>query len=110
MVSVRQSFVATFSEKQAQMIEAAAETHKNGVHDKKGSDLFKWAVLICIGFQCVERRPYRLHHHITISYKAFLKWCKEHGELKSHDGDCDYLGLLAGVYNFLNDEPEKAEA
>ena len=51
---IRDSFVAAFGEEQAVAIERAAEEHKNGVHDNRGSDSFKWAIAICIGYECME--------------------------------------------------------
>lgn len=99
MKSVRTSYVKEFGEEQAKALENAAQEHKNGVNDKTGSDPFKWAVLIAIGFQCVEEERFRNYHGIDVPLEAFKKWAKLHGELASHDGDFDYLAMAAGAYS-----------
>lgn len=96
-MSPRESFVELFGEQQASAIEAAAEGHKNGVHDKKGSDPFKWACLIAIGYQCVEK--FGQSHGITVPFDEFKAWAIEHGEFASHDGDFDYISAFCGHYN-----------
>lgn len=97
--SVEGSFVKAFGKQQAEALKDAAAGHQNGIHDKKGSDPFKWVCLIAIGYQCVELDRYRESHGITISFKKFQKWCIEHGDLGTHDGDCDYLTLITGRYS-----------
>jgi hypothetical protein len=98
--SVRTSFVKAFGENEAKAIEAAARFHANGINDGKlGSDPFKWALTIIIGYQCAEIASYRAHHKITAPWNKIKTWIKKHGELKSHDGDMDYLALMAGTYN-----------
>ncbi len=99
VVSVRRSFVRTFGEEQAEKIEAAAAEHKNGVHDKTGSDPFKWAIVICIGFECFTKKDYRSHHGITAPVEKIKGWIKRSGHLDTHDGDIDYLALFTGAYN-----------
>jgi hypothetical protein len=99
IMSVRESFVKRFGEDQAVAIELAAESHKNGIHDKTGDDPFKWAILICVGFQCMEIDKYRKSHNITIPFEDIKKWAIEDGDLRSHNGDVDYLCLFAGKYN-----------
>lgn len=97
--SVRDSFVYRFGEEQAQRLEDAAQSHKNGVHDNPGSDPFKWAVVICIGAQCCEVERYRIAHEITVPFSEFEDWVKTECDIASHDGDVDYLALFAGTYN-----------
>jgi hypothetical protein len=97
-MSTRKSFVEHFGEDQATKIEGAAQEHKNGVHDKTGSDPFRWAVAICIGFQCLEKESFRAYHGITLPFDDFKTWVIDHGDLANHDGDFDYLAMLAGVY------------
>lgn len=109
--TTRKSFVRTFGEEAAEKIEAAAQEHENGVHDERGSDPFKWAVSICIGFQCVEVDGYREHHGITTpTWPEFKQWVKDFGELGSHDGGVDFIALMAGVYNEFMPEPEDLNA
>ena len=72
-VSKRESFVARFGEDQACAIEKAAEGHKNGILVNPGNDPFRWAIAICIGYQCMEKEEY--------------------------SGDVAYVGLFASAYN-----------
>src|SRR5882762_5114889 len=58
----REEFVTLFGENEAMAIEAAAEGHKNGIHDKPGSDAFLWALAICVGFECCTKQRYADHH------------------------------------------------
>jgi hypothetical protein len=98
-MSVRESFVARFGESDAAAIEAAAAEHKNGVHDEPGSDYFRWAVVIAIGYQCMELAGYREYHGITATWADIKDWIKSDGDLARHDGDSDYLAVFAGTYN-----------
>ena len=98
-MSIRESYVEHFGESEAVLLEMAAEVHKNGVHDDKGSDAFKWVVAICIGYQCVEKEEYREWHKIGVEFEVFRQWVKEFGELGSHDGDVDYISALIGIYD-----------
>lgn len=97
-MSVRESYVQTFGEQEAAALEAAAEEHKNGVHDEYGTDPFRWAVVIAIGYQCAEVPQYRNHHGIKAPWEDIRQWIIDHGDLANHDGDVDYLSLMAGKY------------
>jgi hypothetical protein len=97
-LSVRESFVARFGEEQAAAIEVAAKEHENGVHDERGSDPFKWAILICVGYQCMEKDDFRAYHGITAPFAEIKAWAKAEGGLDTHDGDVDYLSFMAGAY------------
>jgi hypothetical protein len=97
--SIRELFVIKFGEDEAKAIEEAANSHKNGVHDNKGTDPFKWALLICIGYQCMEVESYREHHIIKTEWATLKQWIKNHADLSSHDGDCVFLALFTGAYN-----------
>ena len=77
--SVRTSFVEHFGEDQANNIMLAAETHKNGIHDKYGSDPFKWAICICIGYECLKR--FAEFHNIIVPYNKLKEWILNCGEL-----------------------------
>lgn len=99
-MSIREKFVKDFGEEQTRNIEKAAICHSNGINNKnKGSDHFKWCLLICIGYQCMEKESFRNYHQISISWKVLKQWIKDNGDLRNHDGDCDYISLFAGVYN-----------
>jgi hypothetical protein len=93
---IRPRFVADFGEAQAVAIEQAAQGHKNGVHDNEGSDAFRYAIVMCIGYQCVAKNAD--YHGITVPFETFKAWVREHAELDRHDGDCDFLALFCGVY------------
>lgn len=110
-MSVRESFVQRFGEEQAARIEAAAHEHMNGPNsENKGSDAFRWAIAIVIGYQCAEVARYRESHEITAPWSGIQQWIKEHGDLVNHDGDVCYLTLLAGGYNqYMPTAPESAE-
>ena len=100
MVSVRDHFVSAFGEDLAQKIEASANYHANDVNSKnRGSDPFKWALLICIGYECCSKKQFRQYHGILTPWEDIRGWIKEHGDLATHNGDCDYLALLSGAYN-----------
>lgn len=92
------AFAHRFGQDQADAIMAAAESHKNGVHDNPGSDPFKWALLIAIGHECFTHEHYRPYHGITADPDEIREWVRAEADLGTHDGDCDYLALLAGAY------------
>jgi hypothetical protein len=99
-VSIRDAFVARFGEDEAIRIEGAAEGHANGINNERvGSDPFKWALLICIGYECMSKDSYREHHGIEAPWADLKAWIIEHADLASHDGDCDYLCMWAGGYD-----------
>ncbi len=100
-MTIRDRFTEKFSDDLATKIEDAANDHGNGVNNKnKGADPFKWALLICIGYQCFEVERFRKHHGITeASYEDIKRWIINNAELDTHDGDFDYISLLAGVYD-----------
>jgi len=99
-MTIRTAFVEHFSEDIATSIEQAAESHKNGVHDNAGSDYFRWALLICIGHECVTR--FREDHSLeALDPEELGTWCRVHkDELQAHDGDVDYISLMTGAYNY----------
>jgi hypothetical protein len=95
-ISIRHAFVQQFGEANAAAIEAAATSHENDIHGNPGGDPFKWAICICIGYDCITR--YAAGHGITADPSEVQAWVIEHGDLASHDGDVDYLAAMAGVY------------
>jgi hypothetical protein len=103
----REDFVQRFGEEEARAIEAAACGHKNGVHDKPGSDPFLWALAICIGFQCHTMPRYAESHKITKGPEIDA-WLRESKVLTHHDGDVDFLGLFCGAYNDYVQRKEEA--
>lgn len=99
-MNIRDMFAERFGEGQAAAIEDAAVSHENGVNsERKGSDSFKWALLITIGYECWSKDAYREHHGITAPADEIKAWVKEYADLASHAGDFDYLTLLSGGYN-----------
>lgn len=96
----RDRFVEQFGEDEALKLEAAANEHRDGANDKnRGSDPFKWVLLICIGYDCMAVPSFRKHHNITTSWKELRQWIINNAELGSHDGDYDGLSALSGAYN-----------
>lgn len=94
---IRGKFVERFGEDDAKAIEAAAEQHSNGSNsERKGSDAFRWALLIAIGWECISR--FRGDHGIKLDTEELREWCKDHADFGSHNGDCDYLSLMSGEY------------
>ena len=117
MRSVREKFVAMFGEEQASAVERAANYHDNGVNSSRsgedegsnrGTDPFKWALLICIGYECMEKPRYREYHGIAAQWDDIKSWIKREAELDTHDGGCDYLSLFCGTYDEYM--PEKSDA
>lgn len=108
MESIRAEFEKAFGEDQAAAIWDAAISHKNGVHDREGSDPFKWALLIAIGYKCMEKDEFRGYHGITAPWDKLKLWIKENAKLDSYDGDFDYICAFAGGYNEYM--PQKEEA
>ena len=99
-MSVRESFVTRFGEDEALRFESAANGHANGINSANtGSDNFKWVIAIVIGYQCAEVDGYRKHHGITSPWDEVKAWIKSDASLGSHDGDVDYLSVMAGIYN-----------
>jgi len=102
---LRESFVERFGESDAAAIEAAANQHKNGIHDRVGSDPFRWALLICIGFECMTR--FAKEHGITTPFEKIDAWMMEHtADFAAHDGDTDFITLFVGGYNKYVGRPE----
>lgn len=98
MGKIRAKFVEAFGEEEAKAIETAAQSHFNGINNENiGSDAFRHALTIVIGFQCVEK--YYDEHHIAVPFVVFKEWVRENANLASHDGSCDYLALMAGAYS-----------
>ncbi len=109
--TIRTEFVKQFSENLADKLESAANEHQNGINSSnKGSDRFKWVLLLCIGYQCFEKDSYREHHGIKgeAGYEEIKQWIKDYADLASHDGDCDFLSLITGVYNEYTGNEEVA--
>lgn len=102
MKSIKSSFIKHFDKETAAIIEKCAEKHSNGVNSQNvGSDPFKWALTIAIGYQCFEKDNFREYHGFAKkhTYEKIKSWIKKYGHLDTHDGDCDYISLFAGIYN-----------
>lgn len=99
---IEEKFVKDWGEELAQKVWECAYSHANGINDaNKGSDPFKWALLIVIGYQCFEIEDYRKYHGVPdLDWEKMKKWIRDNAELETHDGDCDYLSLWAGRYNY----------
>lgn len=109
-MSIRKKFVARFGEQQAIAIEAAANEHMNGIHDNPGSDRFRWAIAICLGYECMSKQSFREYHGITASWELLRQWIKDEGNLAEHDGDVDFIALACGWYDeFVDPTAEPKE-
>jgi hypothetical protein len=92
------AFVERFGKKDATAVKNAAEEHANGINSaNRGSDEFRWALTICIGYECITR--FRGYHGISADEADLKSWVLEHGALGEHDGDVDYLSLATGEYS-----------
>lgn len=99
-MSISEAFADRFGTEQTTKVVDAANEHRNGVNDRNlGSDPFKWALLICIGYECLSKDEYREHHGITAPWDEIRQWIKDEADLTNHDGDCDYICLFAGGYD-----------
>ena len=114
-ISIRDSFVARFSEDTAFKIEQASLFHAvednpvdnilgNGGHgsDNWGSDPFRYHLLNCIGHECFEVDVYRTYHGFTQteSLVDIHAWVVANADLSSFDGDHpDHLSRVLGVYD-----------
>jgi len=98
-MTTRESFVHHFDEEEACVVEAAAIEHSNGINNiNKGSDEFRWAISICIGYECFKLPEYRNAHGFNYDAEAIQAWIRMHCNLGNHDGDVDYLALFCGTY------------
>lgn len=109
-MTIRDKFVEKFSEEEACKIEEAANSHFNGVNDQnKGTDPFKWVLLMGIGYQCMEVKSFREWHTIITPWDELKQWIKDEADLGTHDGDYDFLSLLAGVYDEYAGKEEQTD-
>lgn len=113
MKTIKTRFIKDFGEELAGKVEECAVGHSNEVNSRnKGEDPFKWALLICIGYECLSKTNYREYHHIPLkpSWKVIKSWIKKYGELGTHTGDLDYLALFGGAYNeFVKKEKKECK-
>jgi len=99
--NIREKFVEEWGEELATAIEKAADSHRDGVNDREIGDPFKWALLICIGYQCLEKKKFRKYHSMPdFSWKKLKRWIRDNAELGTYKGDLDYLALFCGTYNY----------
>lgn len=100
--NVRKKFIKDWGEELAKKFEEAAEKHRNGINDREIGDYFKWALLICIGYQCLEKPEYRKYHGIgRLNWRKMKKWIRDNAELEIYRGDFDYLAWAAGKYDYF---------
>jgi hypothetical protein len=125
-VGVREKFVERFGEDQALAVEKAAEMHAeeinpaNGIlaalsgliDDKpqftrgdyrtdRGSDPFKWALMMAVSYECVSKDEYREFHGITTPWSELRDWIAEHGDMISYDGVWDPGAKAIGAFDFM---------
>lgn len=98
-----QKFADKFGTDQADAVMRAANQHDNDVHGNRGSDPFRWAISIALGYECIGR--FAADHGITADLDDVRAWIKAEADLGSHDGDVDFLAALCGVYDeFIGDQ------
>lgn len=105
MNKIREKFVKDWGEELTKKVESAANEHANGVNNVNIGDPFKWALLICIGYECLSAPQCRKYHGIkNLNWSKMKQWIKDNAELKTYKGDLDYLALFTGGYKgFLYD-------
>lgn len=101
-MTLAEQFDQEFGEGEAAKLIAHCHTHDNGIHDKPGSDEFRWAIMIALGFNCAK---YDIGNFTEEKLWDFCLKNKEY--LLQHDGDVDFLALFCGAYNFLKEEDIK---
>jgi len=103
---LEKEFIEEFGEEAYQKLKEAACYHI-GDTDKRWKNNFKQAILIPIGYECIKNPRYREFHKIpkSLTWKKFKAWLIKHREeilkLKIDCDDIDFLGALAGEYDFL---------
>lgn len=111
----RTSFESKFGKDEAEKIFNAACEHRDGgrgyvAMPGPGSDEFRWAILITLGYECLTL--YAKAHGINTPYSEIEAWLKEPEQrqwLSEHDGDYDVLAMFAGVYNEFMPESTEIE-
>ena len=98
---IREKFVKDWGEELAKKIEEAANCHRNGINDQNIGEPFQWALLICIGYECLSNKKYREFHNIPdINWRKLKKWIRDNAELESYKGDLDWVSFICGKYNY----------
>lgn len=99
---IEKKFIKDWGKELADKVKEAAESHRNEVNGKNIGEYFKWALLICIGYQCLEIPEYREYHNIpNLNWNKMKKWIRDNAELGTYQGDCDYLSIFSGKYNYF---------
>jgi len=100
MDKVTKKFITDWGRNTYKLVLKSAIEHGNGINDKKIGHELKHALLICIGFQCMEKPDFQKHHgFVGLDWNKMKKWIKDNAELKTYKGDLDYLSLMCGVYD-----------
>lgn len=95
------SFEKKFGRKQAEKLLSSALSHESSM-ENYGKDIFAWAILKCIAFDCVK--DYRDYHHFKFTWKEFKTFCIEHrNELNAFNGSIDFLSAMTGEFDFLQE-------
>jgi hypothetical protein len=96
MPTLRENFIEHFGEHDADLIEKCAKEH---MPDKYlGSDPFKGALVIAIGFECFTNQTYNEHHGFETNGDEIKEWLKKNKILENYDGDIDEAANAAGAY------------
>jgi len=116
MAATRDRFVQAFGEREAALIEAAADGHKNGEKDnpwrklgegffgkqiKQAEDAFLLDLAWCISWECLWVDGYRTHHGLTVDKNVLREWVRENAvppaEYRDPAGETKYAEYLGEV-------------
>ena len=101
MDKISKKFIEDWGKEIYDKVLESAEEHRNGINDREIGHKFKWALLICIGSQCMEKPKFRKYHGFPrLNWSKMKKWIKDNAELRKYKGDCDYLALASGAYDY----------
>jgi hypothetical protein len=122
-VTTRDKYASRFGEAEAVAIEAAAAEHARpdeivdmldvlgslAVSDtapgdyksNRGSDPFKWALMMTISYECVSKESYREHHGIEAPWADIREWIIAEADMRSFDGVWDPMAKANGMFDFI---------
>lgn len=93
--SIRKAFEKEFGKLDAIAIMVAATSHADPPR-KRGIGLFQWALMICIGFDCITKQ--RFYHGIGTHPSVIKSWVKKYARLDKYNGPCDIATAFCGGY------------
>lgn len=107
-MTIRQKFIRDWGKETYDTLVSSAKDHADGENNKRVGDFTKWAILIAIGYECMELKHYRDYHGFKkLNWLKMKKWIKDNAELTTYKGDYDYLAALTGAYDFFIKKEQK---